>query len=99
MKTKYTCPLGSECETPKDGYVERCSWLVEMEGTDASGVEHKDNRCAIAWLPILNVEQSQTNREVAASVQSMRNEQTLRQDKAIKEMMRIENAPKVTQSQ
>ncbi len=83
MDIKITCPLGSECETIIDNQLNRCAWYTEMAGKDASGKEHNDWRCAMAWQPILQVEMSQTNRTVAASVQSMRNEQIKRQDLAL----------------
>lgn len=91
MEIKVTCPLGSECEKAKDGYIERCAWYVEMQGKDATGKDHDEWRCALAWLPILQVEVAGTNRQVAASVQSMRNEQTKRQDIALQAMHLIGN--------
>ena len=93
MEIRVTCPLGSECETAKDGYVERCAWYTEMKGQDATGEEHNDWRCAIAWQPILQVEVAGTNRGVAASVQSLRNETTKRQDVALREVREVINGP------
>lgn len=92
METRLTCPLGHKCEEAKDGYVERCAWYTEMEGQDASGNNHKDWRCAIAWFPILQVEMSQSSRGVAASVQSLRNETTKRQDAALSAVQELEHA-------
>ena len=98
MDVRMTCPLGSECESVKDGYVERCSWYTQMRGQDATGEEHNDWKCAITWFPILQVEQSQSARGVAASVQSLRNETTKRQDMAMQAIGEIENV-KVIKSQ
>lgn len=78
-----TCPLGSTCEEVKDGAIHRCAWHTKMKGTDASGEEHDEWGCAISWMPILQTEVASTNRGVAASVQSFRNENTKRQDIAI----------------
>jgi len=81
-----TCPLGSTCEEIVDGKIHRCAWYTEMKGTDAQGEEHNDWKCAMAWMPILQVEVAGTQRGVAASVNSMRNENVKRQDLALKAM-------------
>lgn len=83
MDIRVVCPLGSECESVKNGYVERCAWYVEMRGTDASGEEHNEWKCAIAWQPILQIEVAGTNRQVSATVNKMHNENTERQNAAI----------------
>lgn len=90
METKVTCPFGHKCEEAKDGYVERCALYVEMQGRDASGGTYDEWRCSLAWMPILQVEMSSTNRGVAASVQSLRNEQSKRQDAALKVISNLE---------
>lgn len=90
METRITCPFGSKCEEAKDGFVERCALYVEMQGRDASGGTYDEWRCSLAWMPILQVEASSTNRVVAASVQSMRNEQIKRQDAALKVIDNLE---------
>lgn len=92
MNIKSTCPLGSQCEVAKDGSIERCAWYTEMRGKDASGEDYDEWKCAITWFPILQVEQSQSSRQVAASVQSLRNETTKRQDAAIEAVREIDNA-------
>lgn len=86
MKIKYSCPLGSDCEVAKDGFIERCSWYVEMRGQDSQGNDHDSWKCAIAWQPILQTEMSGSTRQVAASVQSLRNAQIKRQDAALVEI-------------
>jgi len=96
MDIRITCPLGSKCEEVKDGYVERCAWYTEMSGKDAAGNDHDDWKCAITWFPILQVEMSATNRQVAASVQSMRNEQTKRQDIALQSLRGLKDAKAIT---
>ena len=86
MDIKLTCPLGSECETARDGYIERCRWYQEYAGKDASGKEHNRWECSMAMMPILQLEAARTNRNVAAAVESARNENIKRQDLAIKAM-------------
>ncbi len=73
LKVELTCPLGSKCEEAKDGVIKRCAWFTKLRGTDAQGVEHDEYACAIAWLPILQLEVAGTNRSVAAAVEDERN--------------------------
>jgi hypothetical protein len=81
-----TCPLGSTCEEVKAGAVHRCAWYTEMKGVDAAGDDHNEWKCAMTWMPILQTEVAGTQRSVAASVESMRNETIKRQDLAIESM-------------
>lgn len=79
-----TCPLGSTCEEIVGGKIHRCGWYTEMKGIDANGEDQNDWKCAMAWMPILQVEVAGTQRGVAASINSMRNENVKRQDLALK---------------
>lgn len=92
MKEVIICPLGSTCYEIKDNQIHRCAWHTKMKGVDAQGDEHDDWKCAIAWQPILQVEVAGTNRSVAESVQSMRNENIARQDAAITAINGVKNA-------
>jgi len=63
MEVKLTCPLGHTCERVVDDHVERCVWYKELAGRDPQSEEVLQRwDCAIAWLPLLNVEMSGTNR-------------------------------------
>ena len=83
LETIITCPLGSKCREVKDDKVHHCAWFVKMKGTDAQGEEHDKWNCAMAWMPILTTEVAGEVRGTAASVQSMRNLQDVRQKEAI----------------
>ena len=84
MEIKITCPLGSECERIANGHIERCAWYVEIQGTDPqSGKEVRESKCAMAWQPILAIEGNGVNNQVAASIQSLRNETVKRQNLAL----------------
>lgn len=83
VDTIITCPLGSKCEEIIDNKLHRCAWYTEMKGEDASGDEHNQSKCAITWFPILQVEVASTQRGVAASIQTMSNENSKRQDLAL----------------
>ena len=87
VEEKIICPLGSECKKIVGNRLERCAWLVTMKGVDASGQEHDEEKCAIAWQPILSVEMSSTNRGQTAAIESLRNENDKRQREAIAVVM------------
>ena len=75
MEIKTTCPLGHECEKAIDGHMERCAWYVEISGIHPqTGVETREWKCAMAWLPILTLESARTNRGQTAALESFRNE-------------------------
>ena len=76
-----TCPLGSECEVVKDGKIHRCSWYTRIAGTNPQdGTPTDEQECAIAWMPLLQIEMSNTNRSQSAAIESFRNESVKRQD-------------------
>ena len=70
-----SCPLGHKCEEARDGAIHRCAWFVQMRGRNPQTGEEVDERgCAIAWMPVLQVEIAGTNRGTSAAVESFRNE-------------------------
>ncbi len=69
-----TCPLGHVCEEAKDGAIHRCTWYLQIQGKNPQSEEVIDRwECALVWLPILSVENSQTNRGQTAAIESLRN--------------------------
>jgi len=75
LETKLSCPLGHKCEEIKDGAIHRCVWFITMQGQHPQTGEVVDERgCAMAWLPILLVENARTNRGTSAAIESFRNE-------------------------
>jgi hypothetical protein len=80
------CPLGSVCEQVKqvngEQVLVRCPWHIKMRGKDPQSENEIDEwGCAIAWMPILQVEHSQFERQTGAAVESMRNEVKKSQEK------------------
>lgn len=85
METKVgDCPLGAKCQETKDGALYICPWYVKLVGKDPQSEQQLDEyRCAIAWMPILQIEHSMHERQTGASVESFRNEMTKQNEKVI----------------
>jgi len=75
IETINFCPLGADCETVKDGKIHKCMWHVKLVGKDPQTDEDIDQwSCAMAWTPLLLIENSRQQRSTAAGVESLRNE-------------------------
>lgn len=97
VEIKYTCPLGSECETIVDGKIHRCVWFAEIVGKDPQTDEDiKQSYCAMAILPKLIIENTGKQIRTGSAVESFRNE--MKQDNATlgKVMQSLSNIPIAT---
>jgi hypothetical protein len=64
------CPLIKD-ECKKLG----CGWFTQLRGTNPNtGKEIDEWGCAVTWLPLLLIENSQMQRHTGAAVESFRNE-------------------------
>ncbi len=81
MEAKIQCPLRSECEFIKDNALVECAWLVRITGTQPDGKEVEEKKCAMSWLPIIMLENAQTNRGQTSALESFRNETVKSQNK------------------
>ena len=64
------CPL-----IGKDCIQMQCSWFCQIRGTDPqTGKEIDEWGCAVTWMPVLLIENSQMQRQTGAAVESFRNE-------------------------
>jgi len=64
------CPL-----LKKDCVGLKCAWFTKVIGIDMNtGKEVDEYQCAIAWMPMLLVENSGQQRQTGAAVESFRNE-------------------------
>ncbi len=73
------CPLGAKCEEVKtvEGrqVLYRCPWYKQLRGKHPQTGEPVDEwDCAIAWLPMLMIENTKEAIETTASLNSFRNE-------------------------
>lgn len=76
---KVICPLmGGECIEDgaiRDGELVRCRFWVHVQGMNPQTGETVSNGdCAMAWTPMLLIENSQQQRQTGAAVESFRNE-------------------------
>jgi len=70
LKPGTFCPL-----IKKDCIGLKCSWFTQVRGTNPnSGKEVDEWACAITWMPVLLIENSQQQRQTGAAVESFRNE-------------------------
>jgi hypothetical protein len=70
LKPGNFCPLIKE-----DCVGLKCSWFTQVRGTNPNtGKEVDEWACAMAWMPIMLIENSQQQRQTGAAVESFRNE-------------------------
>lgn len=90
IKPENFCPLIKEdCRGLK------CSWFTQIRGTNPNtGKEVDEWGCAVAWLPVLLVENSQQQRQTGAAVESFRNEM-VRSNEASQQILLAASGSKV----
>lgn len=71
IEPKSNCPL--------DGFKPcrelECAWFMQIQGKNPNtGADINEWGCAMAWLPIMVLENSQMQRQTGAAVESFRNE-------------------------
>ena len=72
IKEGTFCPL-----LKKDCIGLQCSWITQIRGTDPqTGKEIDEWNCAIKWLPVLLLDNTQQQRQSGAAIESFRNEIT-----------------------
>ena len=73
------CPLlGKDCIGLK------CAWFTKVQGKNPqNGQDVEEWACAVAWLPMFILENSQNTRMNGAAVESFRNEMVKRMDMPI----------------
>jgi hypothetical protein len=77
---KIICPMmgGQECVEDgaiRNGELVKCRFWIHVIGKTPQTNQETDNYdCAMAWMPVLMIENSKVNRETGAAIESMRNE-------------------------
>ena len=67
---------GTFCPLVKDDCLQlKCAWFTQLRGKNPqTGADIDEWGCAITWLPMLMIENSQQQRQTGAAVESFRNE-------------------------
>lgn len=71
IESKTNCPMDkfNPCRQTE------CAWFMQVRGMNPNtGAEVDEWGCAVAWMPILLIENSQQQRHTGAAVESFRNE-------------------------
>jgi hypothetical protein len=77
---KIICPMmgGEECVgdgAVRNGELVKCRFFIQVQGKNPqNGQDINQGDCAIAWMPLLLIENSNVNRQTGAAIESMRNE-------------------------
>jgi len=67
---------GKKCPLLKARCLEHgCRWYIQVQGKNPqTGQDLSEWGCAVEWLPVLLIENSQQQRQTGAAVESLRNE-------------------------
>ena len=71
IEPENNCPINdfSPCKQME------CAWFMKIRGQNPNtGEDLDDYGCAVSWLPVLMIENSQQQRATGAAVESFRNE-------------------------
>jgi hypothetical protein len=71
IEVKQNCPLNNFDPCRQFD----CAWFMKISGTNPNtGEQTEEWGCAMAWLPMLLIENAQQSRATGAAVESFRNE-------------------------
>lgn len=75
IEIESNCPLDKNADGEFNPCRQtKCGWFVKLRGSNPnSGADIDEYGCAMAWLPILLVENAQQSRQTGAAVESFRN--------------------------
>lgn len=95
IESKSNCPL--------DGFNPcrqlDCAWFMKIAGVNPNtGKEVEEWGCAMAWLPILTIENSQQQRSTGAAVESFRNEMVKANEVSQRVLLAASGVPKQAQT-
>lgn len=64
MDVVEMCPINKRnvCTQEVDGKIHRCKWLMMFTATDNDGKQIESWRCAVTWVPLLQIETLQLMR-------------------------------------
>jgi len=74
----------------------QCAWFTQVRGHNRNtGKEIDEWSCAIAWLPILLIENSQQQRSTGAAVESFRNEMVKANESSQQVLLAMDTQPPI----
>lgn len=93
LKAGKHCPLlNKECIQLQ------CHWFTQVRGINPNtGKEVDEWSCAVTWLPMLMIENSQQQRQTGAAVESFRNEMVKANEVGQRVLLAAANVPQQTQ--
>lgn len=86
IEVKQNCPLDSfnPCRQLD------CAWFMKITGKNPNtGKDTEDWGCAMAWLPVLLVENAQQSRSTGAAVESFRNEMVNQNERNLQKLTNV----------
>jgi len=95
LKAKNGCPIDNfePCRQLD------CAWFTKLRGMDPNtGKDIDEWGCAIAWMPVLMIENSQQQRSTGAAVESFRNEMVKANEIGQKVLLATVQAPQEKQT-
>lgn len=96
---KIICPMmgGEPCVEEgsiRNGELVKCRfWVTVMGSNPQTGETVNNGDCAVAWMPILLIENSRVNRETGAAVESLRNEGVSTGIQITQALLQVANPP------
>jgi hypothetical protein len=95
LESKSNCPLNGfePCK------LWDCSWFIEVKGKHPqTGTDMNEWGCAMAWLPVMMIENSRQQHGTAAAVESFRNEMVKANEVGQKVLLAAANIPQQAQT-
>ena len=95
LESKSNCPLNGfePCK------LWDCSWFIEVKGKHPqTGTDMNEWGCAMAWMPVMMIENSRQQHSTAAAVESFRNEMVKANEVGQKVLLAAANIPQQAQT-
>jgi uncharacterized protein YeaO (DUF488 family) len=92
LKNGTYCPL-----IKKECVGLQCSWFAQVRGVNPNTGQDVDEwACAIAWMPILLIENSQQQRSTGSAIESFRNEMVKANEQSQEVMLAVAERTKLS---
>jgi hypothetical protein len=95
LESKSNCPLNGfePCK------LWDCSWFIEVKGKHPqTGTDMNEWGCAMAWMPVMMIENSRQQHSTAAAVESFRNEMVKANDASQRVLLATAGIPQQAQT-